>query len=160
MVSRGQWHIPSKNWPKYPPGAELNAKVRRARTDLQDKVSHCNQRIPLTCSEKGERQTFNNSLNSEKCTVCLFHYDDRKERLLKILFQILFLLEIIGAYLQVLLFQQTITFTCMVTFILSRQSCVTACVIQLFCVWMALLSSWLFAQVSLQPFLLGALTTF
>ena len=34
------------------------------------------------------------------------------------------------------------------------------CVIQLLRVWMALLSSWLFAQVSLQPFLLGALTTF
>ena len=49
-----------------------------------------------------------------------------KARLLKILFQILFLLEIIGAYLQVLLFQQSIIFIVMVTFILSRQSCVTA----------------------------------
>ena len=140
--------------------AELIAKVRRARTDLQDKASRCNQRIPSTCSEKGDRRAFNNSLNSMKCAVCLFYYDDRKERLLKILFQILFLLQIIGAYLQVMLFQQIITFICMMTFILSRQPCVTACVIQLLRVWMALLSSWLFAQVSLQPFLLGALTTF
>ena len=93
--------------------AELIAKVRRARTDLQDKASRCNQRIPSTCSEKGDRRAFNNSLNSMKCAVCLFYYDDRKERLLKILFQILFLLQIIGAYLQVMLFQQIITFICM-----------------------------------------------
>lgn len=71
--------------------ADLIANVCRARTDLQDKASRCNQRILSTCSEKGDRRAFNNSLNSKKCAVCLFYYDDRKERLLKILIQILFL---------------------------------------------------------------------
>lgn len=139
--------------------AELIAKVREARVNLQDKASRCNQRGTSASSEKKKRREFKDSLTIKKCVMCLFYYDDRKERLLQILFQLLFLLEIIGAYLGALLFQQTITFIVMVYFILLRQSCVMAYLIKLLRVWMALLSSWLFTQVSLQSVLTGAVAT-
>ena len=92
--------------------AELIAKVRQARADMQNKARY-NERTTSTCSGKEKRRAFEDNLNFKNSAICLFYYDDRKARLLKILFQILFLLEIIGAYLQVLLFQQTITFIVM-----------------------------------------------
>ena len=136
--------------------AELIAKVRQARANLQDKASRCDQRTTSAYSGKKKRREFKDSLTFKKCVICLFYYDDRKERLLQILFQLLFLLEVIGAYLEVVLFQQIIIFIVMANFILSRQSCVMAYLLQLLRVWMVLLSSWLFAQVRLQSFLGGA----
>ena len=43
-VRRGQWHIPSKNWPKYPPPPGLQSLAYNTLADL---VHHVRTRLPL-----------------------------------------------------------------------------------------------------------------
>jgi len=120
------------------------------------------QRKPIaeTCSTStyvGKKQSskFKGSLTLKSNITCLYYYDDRKEKLLKILAHLLFLLEIVGAYFESLLFIQIVTFI-LTVYCLMCHSCVMnifAHLIQLRRVWMKMLSSWLFAQVSLQTIL-------
>jgi len=79
--------------------------------------------------------------------LCLYYYDDRKERLLYLFLHILFLLDAFGAYLEVIFLQQ-IVFFIIAIFNAALKVCIVNIFIQLLYVWMALVSSWLVAQVN------------
>ena len=83
-----------------------------------------------------------------KNPLCLYYFDDRKERLLYLFFHILFLLDAFGAYLEVILLQQIVCFIIEIFYAALNQVCIMTILVQLLHVWMALLSLCLIAQVN------------
>ena len=138
---------------------ELIAKVRQARENLQEGETHSTSRY----IGKKKSRKFKACLTLNNNIACLYYYDERKEKLLQILSHLLFLLEIVGAYLQCILFVQIVTFILAVYCLLLCHSCVMtffAHLIHLRRVWMEVLSSWLFAQVNLQQILGETVVTY
>ena len=83
-----------------------------------------------------------------KSPLCLYYYDDRKERLLYLSFHILFLLDAFGVCLEAIFLQQIVYFIIAIYNAELNQVCILTIFIQLLHVWMALVSSWLFVQVN------------
>ena len=73
---------------------ELIAKVRQARENLQEGET----RSTSTYIGKKKSRKFKGCLTLKNNITCLYFYDDRKEKLLRILVHLLFLLEIVGFY--------------------------------------------------------------
>ena len=96
--------------------ADLIEKVRHARanlhTDLHDASHDHNIRGYAFSSFKfGNTGTpFEDCHTFGKNLLCLYYYDDRKERLLYIFLHILFLLDTFGAYLEIIFLQQIVYF--------------------------------------------------
>lgn len=130
--------------------ADLIEKVRHARENLHDTSNDHSMRGHAFFSFKfwntktpfGDWSTFRKSR-----ALCLYYYDDRKERLLYLFLHILFLLDAFGAYLEVIFLQQ-IVFFIIAIFNAALKVCIVNIFIQLLYVWMALVSSWLVAQVN------------
>ena len=75
----------------------------------------------------------------------LINYDDRKERLLHLLFQLIFLFKLVALYLQQLLYQEVV---CFIVMIYSLYVGLVRCfVTEFFRLWIELLSCWLFTKV-------------
>ena len=92
--------------------ADLIEKVRRARTTLQD-VSHDHNMRGHTFSSVKYWHTgtpFEYWSSFRKSPLCLYHYDERKERLLYLFLHILFLLDSFGVNLEVIVLQQIVYF--------------------------------------------------
>ena len=60
-----------------------------------------------------------------KNPLCLYYFDDRKERLLYLFFHILFLLDAFGAYLEVIFLQEIVCFIIEIFYAALNQVCVT-----------------------------------
>lgn len=133
---------------------DLIAKVRQAREELQE--SHCQQgrpfHFPLNYNNNhDDDQSHWHKINSVTFKASLFpliYYDERKERFLHLLFQLLFLFELIGLYLEVILCQAVVCFIVMVYSLHLHVGLVTGFVTEFFRLWMELLSCWLFAKVN------------
>ena len=80
--------------------------------------------------------------------LCFYYYDDRKERLLYLFFHILFLLDAFGVYLKIIFLQQIVYLIIAIFNTTLNQACIMTIFVQLLHVWMALLCSWLIAQVN------------
>ena len=126
------------------------AKVRQARERLQE--SHCQQYAP---SQFGlyrnndymdDQSHWHNSCTFKASLFPLIYYDDRKERLLLLLFQLIFLFELLALYLEQLLYQEIICFIFMVYSL--YVGLVRCFVTEFFHLWIELLSCWLFAKVN------------
>ena len=95
----------------------LIEKVRQARERLQE--SHCQQDTSHFASYRNNDYTEDQSHWHNGCTFKaslfpLIYYDERKERLLHLLFHLLFLFELVALYLEVLLYQEVVCFIVMV----------------------------------------------
>ena len=130
--------------------ADLIEKVRHARATLHD-ASHVHSKRGHTFSSVmycHAGTLFEDYSTFRKSPLCLYYYDDRKERLLYLFFHILFLLDAFGIYLEVIFLQQIINFIIAIYTTGANQVCIMTIFIQLLHVWMALVSSWLIAQVN------------
>ena len=130
--------------------ADLIEKVRHARATLHD-ASHVHSKRGHTFSSVmycHAGTPFEDYSTFRKSPLCLYYYDDRKERLLYLFFHILFLLDAFGIYLEVIFLQQVINFIIAIYTTAANQVCIMTIFIQLLHVWMALVSSWLIAQVN------------
>ena len=127
----------------------LIEKVRQARERLQE--SHCQQDTSHFASYRNNDYTEDQSHWHNGCTFKaslfpLIYYDERKERLLHLLFHLLFLFELVTLYLEVLLYQEVVCFIVMVYSL--YLGLVRYFVTEFFRLWMELLSCWLFAKVN------------
>ena len=61
-----------------------------------------------------DQSHWHNSCRFKASLFPLIYYDERKERLLHLLFQLLFLFELVSLYLEVLLYQEVVCFIVMV----------------------------------------------
>ena len=91
---------------------DLIAKVHQAREWLGER--HCQQDTPchfaLYCNDDytDDQSHWYNSCTFKASLFPLIYYDKRKERLLHLLFQLLFLFELATLYLEVLLYQEVV----------------------------------------------------
>ena len=127
----------------------LIEKVRQARERLQE--SHCQQDTSHFASYRNNDYTEDQSHWHNGCTfkASLFpltYYDERKERLLHLLFHLLFFFELVALYLEVLLCQEVVCFIGMVYSL--YLGLVRYFVTEFFHLWMELLSCWLLAKVN------------
>ena len=130
--------------------ADLIEKVCRGRASLHDASHDHNMRGHTFSSFKfwNTGTPFEDWFAFRKSTLCLYYYDDRKERLLYLFFHILFLLDAFGVYLEVIFLQQIVYFIIAMLNAALNQVCITTIFVQLLHVWMALVSSSLIAQVN------------
>lgn len=78
-----------------------------------------------------------------------FYYDDKKERLLNLLLNLLFTLQVIGVYLDMLLYQQAV---CLVMLASMYQFCLWRVIHEFFRMWMEVLSGWLYSRVKIEAY--------
>lgn len=92
--------------------ADLIEKVRCAQATLHDVSHDHNMRGHAFFSFKfwNTGTPFEDWSPFRKNALCLYYFDDRKERLLYLFFHILFLLDAFGAYLEVIFLQQIVYF--------------------------------------------------
>ena len=125
---------------------DLIAKVRQARERLQE--SHCQQDAPCHFAvyrnndDTDDQSQWHNSCRFKASLFPLIYYDERKERLLHLLFQLLFLFELVSLYLEVLLYQEVVCFIVMIYSL--YLGLVRYFVTEFFRLWIELLSCWLF----------------
>ena len=91
--------------------AILIAKVREARQNLHGNTF--SRSAPKNYQPEGGRakheRYFTRKLNNRACRFMPFYYDDKsRERLLNLLLSLLFLLQVIEVYLDILLYQQAV----------------------------------------------------
>lgn len=72
-----------------------------------------------------------------------FYYDDKKERLLNLLLSLLFLLQVIGVYLDILLYQQAVRLVMLASM---YQFCLSRVIQEFFRMWVEVLSGWLYTS--------------
>lgn len=131
--------------------ADLIEKVRRARATLHDDASHDHNMRGHAVSSFKFRKTgtpFEDWSSVRRNPLCLYYYDDQKERLLYLFFHILFLLDAFGAYLEFIFVQQIVYLITAILNAAFNQVSIMTIIVQLIHVWMALVSSWLAAQVN------------
>ena len=130
--------------------AHLIDKVRHVRATLQEESYHNSEKANVFPSSEHTDTKRDNCFHFKKSPdVCfILFYDDRKERLLHLLYHILFLLETVGIYLEVLILQQIMSAIIAIFVTVSNQLWVLTSFIKLLRVWMALIFSWLVAQVN------------
>ena len=131
--------------------AVLIAKVREARQNLQGNTlsrSAPKNYQPQGASAKHERY-FTWDLNNRAYRFVPFYYDDKKKRLLNLLLSLLFLLQVIGVYLDILLYQQAV---CLVMLASMYQFCLSLVIHEFFRMWMEVLSGWLYARVKIEAY--------
>ena len=87
--------------------AILIARVRKACQNLQpNNFSHSAPKYHQPEGGQAERDKyFTLDLNNKPCLFVIFYYDDGKERLLNLLWHLLFLLQVVGVYLDILMYQ-------------------------------------------------------
>jgi len=87
---------------------DLIDKVRHVRATLQEESYHNSEKANVfPCSEHTDTKRDNCFHFKKSPDVCfILFYDDRKERLLHLLYHILFLLKTVGIYWEVLVLQQ------------------------------------------------------
>lgn len=122
--------------------ADLIKKVRRARETLHNASHNHNMRGHAFFSFKfwNTETPFEDWPHFRKNLLCLYYFDDRKERLLYLFFHILFLLDAFGAYLEVIFLQQIVYFIIEIFNAALNQVCIMTILVQLLQVWMALIS--------------------
>ena len=93
-----------------------------------------------------DQSHWHNSCTFKASLFPLIYYNDRKERLLHLLFQLIFLFELVALYLEQLLYQELV---CFIVMIYSLYLGLVRCfVTEFFCLWIELLSCWLFTKVN------------
>lgn len=131
--------------------AVLIGKVREARQNLQGNT--CPRSTPKNYQPEGGRakheRYFTWDLNNRAFWFVPFYYDDKKERLLNLLLNLLFTLQVIGVYLDMLLYQQAV---CLVMLASMYQFCLSRVIHEFFRMWMEVLSGWLYARVKIEAY--------
>ena len=74
-------------------------------------------------------------------------FDDRKERLLNLLWHLVFLLQVVGVYLDILMDQEVL---CLVMLASMYQYCLAQVLAGFIHVWMEVLSAWLYTKVNVE----------
>jgi len=92
-------------------------------------------------------QYFTWDLNSRAYRFVPFCHDDKKERLLNLLLHLLFLLQVIGVYFDILLYHQAV---CLVMLASMYQFCLSRVLYEFFRMWMKVLSAWVYARVNIE----------
>lgn len=129
--------------------ADLIDKVRHVRATLQEESYNSEKANVFPSSEHTDTKCDNCFHFKKSPDVCfILFYDDWKERLLHLLYHILFILETVGIYLEVLILQQIMSAIIAIFVTASNQLWVLTSFIKLPRVWMALIFSWLVAQVN------------
>ena len=129
--------------------ADLIDKFRHVRATLQEESYNSEKANVFPSSEHTDTKRDNCFHFKKSPDVCfILFYDDQKELLLHLLYHILFLLETVGIYLEVLVLQQIMSAIIAIFVTVSNQLWVLTSFIKLLCVWMALIFSWLVAQVN------------
>ena len=131
--------------------AVLIGEVREARQNLQGNT--CPRSTPKNYQPEGGRakheRYFTWDLNNRAFWFVPFYYDDKKERLLNLLLNLLFTLQVIGVYLDMLLYQQAV---CLVMLASMYQFCLSRVIHEFFRMWMEVLSGWLYARVKIEAY--------
>ena len=129
--------------------AVLIAKVREARKNLQGNT--LSRLAPKNYQPEGasakHKRYFTWDLNNRACRFVPFYYDDKKKRLLNLLLSLLFLLQVIGVYLDILLYQQAVYLVMLASM---YQFCLSLVIHEFFRMWMEVLSGWFYARVKIE----------
>ena len=93
-----------------------------------------------------DQSHWHNSCTFKASLFPLIYCDERKERLLHLLFQMIFLFELVALHLEQLLYQEVL---CFIVLIYSLYLGLVRCfVTEFFHLWIELLSCWFFAKVN------------
>jgi len=129
---------------------DLIDKVRHVHAILQEESYHDSEKTNVFPSSEHTDAKRDNCFHFKKSPeVCfILFYNEQKERLLHLLYHILFLLKTVGIYLEVLVLQQIMSAIIAIFVTVSNQLWVLTSFIKLLRVWMALIFSWLVTQVN------------